>query len=183
MANGSLYISKELEDIDVFVIMHVHNKDVADESNLCNNYSDYKIPFDRTDYAAAYDYVIKKYISECYELRDNPESKYYKSKFGKPVSIILCTDWHDARTTYNTSVRKLAEKWGFPLIEFDKNIGFSRKTKHPKSGNQTSLLYSSDTQNINGIVYGWHPERGVDKHIQQRMAAIFAHTVKKISIK
>ncbi len=45
---------------------------------------------------------------------------------GKPASIVLCTHWHDSRPIFNTSVRKLAEKWGFPVVEFDRYIGFSK---------------------------------------------------------
>ncbi len=183
MIEGSLYTFEELEDIDAFVIMHVHNKNVAEKSNLSDKHTDYKVPFDRTSYSAAYDYVIKKYISDCYQLRNNPRSQYYKSKSGKPAIIILCTDWHDARTIYNTSIRNLAKKWGFPLVQFDRYIGFSRENQHPETGEQVSLLFSSDTQNIDGIIYGWHPDKGTDKYIQQRMAAIFVDTVKKIFFK
>jgi len=50
---------KELEEIDALVIMQVHDKDVFDESQLKPKYTDYQIPFDRSNYAAAFDYVIK----------------------------------------------------------------------------------------------------------------------------
>ncbi|MDR1171009.1 MAG: DUF5040 domain-containing protein [Bacteroidales bacterium] len=177
---GVMYSKEELETLDAFVIMQVHNRDVADESGLAESYRDYKTPFTRVNYAAAFDYVIKRYISDCYELRNDPDSKYYGSKAGKPAVIVLCTDWHDARTVYNTSVRKLVEKWGFPLVEFDKNIGFSKNSLHPVTNDQYSLLYSSDTQVIDGVTYGWHPLRGDDSFIQQRMAAIFADLMRKI---
>jgi len=180
MIEGTLYSFEELDNIDALVIMQVHNRDVFDESELLPNYTDYTIPFDRKNYAAAYDYVIKRYISECYELKDNPRSKYYGTKAGKPAIIILCTDWHDARITYNTSIRKLAAKWGLPLVKFDEYIGFSKNSLHPVTGEQYSLLYAQDTQTIDGIKYGWHPQRGEDKYIQQRMAAIFAELMKKV---
>lgn len=180
MIDGTLYTPKELDEIDAFVIMQVHNKNVADTSQLKEYYSDYKTPFDRSNYAAAYDYVIKRYISDCYNLKDNKDSKYYGTSSGKPAIIVLCTDWHDARITYNTSIRKLSKKWGFPLIEFDANIGFSRIQLHPIIKQQYSLLYTKDTQKINDILFGWHPERGKDKYIQQRMAAIFADTMRKV---
>ena len=124
--------------------------------------------------------MIKRYISECYELKNNPESKYYGTRSGKPAVIVLCTDWHDARTTYNTAVRKLAEKWGLPLVEFDKQIGFSKNRPHPVTGAQFSLLYAQDEQTIEDTKYGWHPQRGEDKYIQQRMAAIFSEQMKKV---
>ena len=177
---GVLYSKKELETLDAFVIMQVHNRNVADETGLLKNYKDYKTPFTRSNYAAAFDYVIKRYINDCYELRNEPDSKYFGSENGKPVVIILCTDWHDARTLYNNSVRKLAEKWNFPLVEFDKNIGFTKDQVHPTTKLQVSIMYSKDTQEIDGVFYGLHPYRGKSAMIQQRMAAIFADRMRTI---
>ena len=180
MIDGTLYTMQELDNMDAFVIMQVHNRDAFDESQLKSNYKDYKTPFDRDNYAKAFDYVIKRYITECYELKDNPKSQYYGSKSGKPVVIVLCTNWHDARITYNTSIRQLANKWGLPLVEFDKYIGFSKNVPHPVTGEQTSLLFATDTQTIEGTKYGLHPDRGHDKYIQQRMAAIYVDLMKKV---
>ncbi len=180
MAEGSLYTREELENLDVLVIMHAHNQDVFESSRLKDDYHDYSTPFDRSNYASEFDYVIKRYISECYELKNDPESRYYKTQSGKPVIVVLCTDWHDGRVVYNASIRELAEKWGFPLVEFDLNIGFSRKTLHPVTKKQFSLLYTTDTQQIDGETFGWHPARGENSYIQQRMAAIFAETMKKV---
>ena len=182
MSAGVLYTPYELEKMDAFVIMHVQNYDVADESDLLDNYKDYTIPFNEGNYATAYDYVIKRYLSDCYELRNNPNSKYYRSQTGKPAVIVLCTHWHDARTTFNTSVRILAEKWGFPLVEFDKYIGFSKNTPNPVTKEQYSVMYSIDTQFIDDVEYGWHPLKGKDSYIQQRMSAIFADVIRKILI-
>lgn len=178
--NGSLYVKEDLENIDALVIMQVHDKDVFDESQLKTNYTDYKTPFDRSNYAAAFDYVIKRYLTDCYNLKFDKKSKYYNTRSGKPAVIVLCTDWHDGRVTYNTSVRKLAEKWGFPLVEFDKFIGFSKNAVHPVTGEQISRLFTDDKQEISGETFGWHPENGKDKYIQQRMGAIFADTMRKI---
>lgn len=147
---------------------------------LKEKYTDYTTPFDRSNYAAAFDYVIKRYQSECYALKDDPKSKYYGTKSGKPAVIVLCTDWHDARTTYNAAIRRLAARWGLPLVEFDRNIGFSKDTPNPATGTQQSLLHAQDTQTIEGVAYGWHPQRGQDKYIQQRMAAIFTDTMRRI---
>lgn len=180
MAEGTLYSPEELETMDALVIMQVHDKDVFDPSQLKDSWTDYKTPFGKTNYAAAYDYVIKRYLSECYALRDNPQSRFYKTKAGKPAVIILCTHWHDARVTYNTSIRQLAAKWGLPLVEFDKYIGFTKDTPHPVTGQQHSLLFASDTQKAGDVVYGWHPQRGEDSYIQQRMAAIFADTLRRV---
>ena len=52
--------------------MQVHEKDVYNEANLKENYKDYKTPFDASDYAVCYDYVIKRYISDCYNQKFNP---------------------------------------------------------------------------------------------------------------
>ena len=94
--------------------------------------------------------------------------------------IVLCTHWHDCRTVYNESIRKLAAKWGFPLIEFDKYIGFSKNVLHPVTGKPFSQLYSTDIQVTEGIAYGHHPIRGEQSYMQQRMAAIFVDSMNRI---
>lgn len=180
MAEGTLWNAGELDEMDALVIMQVHNRDVSATGGLKEKYTDYTTPFDRSNYAAAFDYVIKRYQSECYALKDDPKSKYYGTKSGKPAVIVLCTDWHDARTTYNAAIRHLAARWGLPLVEFDRNIGFSKDTPNPATGTQQSLLHAQDTQTIEGVAYGWHPQRGQDKYIQQRMAAIFTDTMRRI---
>lgn len=180
MAEGTLWNAGELDEMDALVIMQVHNRDVSATGGLKEKYTDYTTPFDRSNYAAAFDYVIKRYQSECYALKDDPKSKYYGTKSGKPAVIVLCTDWHDARTTYNAAIRRLAARWGLPLVEFDRNIGFSKDTPNPATGTQQSLLHAQDTQTIEGVAYGWHPRRGQDKYIQQRMAAIFTDTMRRI---
>lgn len=180
MSKNELYTKKELEEMDALIIMHVVNRDVFDETELKTDYVDYTTPFDRSNYAAAFDYVIKRYLTECYQLKFDKASSYYNSPNGKPAVVILCTDWHDARTVYNTTVRKLAAKWGFPLIEFDRLIGFSDNISHPVTGERMSTLYSFDRKTIEGVEYGWHPNRGKDKYIQKRMSAIFADTMRKI---
>ena len=180
MIEGALYTPEEFDDIDVFVLMHVHEKDVYNEANLKENYQDYQTPLNNSDYAVCYDYVIKRYITECYNQKFNSKSKYFGSIYGKPVSIVLCTHWHDSRPIFNASIRKLAEKWGFPVVEFDKYIGFSKKQKHPVTGKQYSLIYTNDSQETNGERYGWHPLHGENSYIQQRMAAIFSDTLRKI---
>ncbi len=177
---GTLYSKQELEYIDALVIMHVHDKDVFDETQLKEDYKDYETPFNRNNYAAAFDYVIKRYLAECYNLKFDENSAYYNTRHGKPAIIVFCTHWHNARVVYNSSVRKLADKWGFPVVEFDKYIGFSKNALHPVTREQISRMYAVDTEVNNGEIYGWHPENGADKYIQQRMAAIFADTLRKI---
>ncbi|MDE6468957.1 MAG: DUF5040 domain-containing protein [Muribaculaceae bacterium] len=172
MNAGTLYTTALLDEIDVFVIDHVHNQNVANEEWIKDSWEDYTNIASTTDYSVAYDYVIKRYIADCKALKDNPDSKFYGTAEGKPAKIILCTHWHDSRTTYNPAIRKLAERWGFPLVEFDKNIGFS-KDDVAAGEPQPSLAQAHDTETIGGVKYGWHPLRGDKSYIQRRMAQIF----------
>lgn len=180
MIKGKLYTPKELEKIDVFVIMHVHDKDVASEVGLKEDYEEYETPFDRSNYAAAYDYVIKRYMTDCYNLKFDKKSKYYNAPAGKPVNIVLCTHWHDARTVFNPAIRRLGEKWGFPVVEFDKYIGFSKNQLHPVTKKQSSVFYAHNNELIDGTEFGWHPYEGKNQYIQQRMAGIFVDLMKKV---
>ncbi|MCF8358175.1 MAG: DUF5040 domain-containing protein [Prolixibacteraceae bacterium] len=181
MNAGTLYSKAELENIDALIIMHVHEKDVFNDpkSWLRNKYSDYEFPMDMNNYVGAYDYVIKRYISDCYQLKFDSASAYFNAQAGKPAIIVLCTHWHDARVTFNTTVRQLAQKWGLPIIEFDKNIGFTKNEMHPVTNDQYSLIFSLDTQELDGVVYGWHPQRG-DTYIQRKMAAIMVHKMEQV---
>ena len=171
MFNGTFYTADELERTDAFIIMHVHNRDVAATNGIKENYEDYTYDDIRQSYPLAYDYVIKKYKADCRALKDNPASKYYGTADGKPATIILCTHWHDARTTYNAAIRTLAERWGLPLVKWDDNIGFTRNQPDP-DGSQPSLRYAQDTERIARVEYGWHPLRGKGQYIQQKMAWI-----------
>lgn len=171
MFNNVYYTQDELEKTDLFVIMQVHNEAVANELTLKENYKDYTLEQISTDYAAAYDYVIKRYKDDCYQLRNKPASRYYGTENGKQSAIVLCTHWHDSRTIYNSDIRKLAQKWNFPLVKFDVNIGFTKDVL--VDGKQPSLQYASDTQTIDGVTYGQHPLRGRNQYIQQKMAQIF----------
>jgi hypothetical protein len=181
MNDGTLYSKTELENIDALIIMHVHEKDVFNDPNnwLRNKYSNYQFPMDINNYVGAYDYVIKRYISDCYQLKFDSASAYFNAPAGKPALIVLCTHWHDARVTFNTTVRQLGQKWGLPVIEFDKNIGFTKNEMHPVTNDQYSLIFSSDTQEQDGVVYGWHPQRG-DTYIQRKMAAVMVHKMKQV---
>lgn len=172
MNNGTFYTVEELDQTDVFVIGHVHNQNVANEQWIKENWQDYTEITTTTDYAVTYDYVIKRYIYDCQALANNPESKYYGVPGGKPVKIMLCTHWHDSRTTYNPAIRKLAERWNLPLIEFDVNIGFSKDDVNAGE-TQPSIAMAHDTETINGVKYGWHPLRGSNSPVQRRMAEIF----------
>lgn len=117
--NYSKYLPGDMvSKIDLLVIMYTHNYDVYDGSDLKDNYTEYT-DFDSLSYAACYDYVIKRFLAE--------RASYHKLT----SNVLLCTHWHNARTTYNDSIRKLSSKWGFPLVEFDKNIGVTATVNHP----------------------------------------------------
>lgn len=179
MFDGTFYSKAELEETDVFIIMHVHNQPVSKTDWIKEDYTQYTKDAISTNYAIAYDYVIKKYKDDCYKLKDDPTSKYYNTENGKPALIMLCTHWHDSRTIYNPAIRELAQRWGFPLIKWDDKIGFSRNDV-AAGEEQPSRKVSGDTENIGGIIYGWHPLRGQGQPIQQKMASIFIEEMQNI---
>ena len=173
--NGSLWTAAQFEQIDVLCIMHVHNQDVADATDILDDYANYS----SFTYATAYDYIIRRYREDCYAQRLVPGSRHYGTTTGKPCQILLMTHWHDARTIYNNSIRRLAEKWRLPLVALDDNIGFT-KNQPMQNGTQVSVIQSRDgnnTETIDGVVYGWHPAPG-DTYIQGKIADIFVSTIK-----
>ena len=187
MYQGTLYSAEELENFDILMIMHVHNQDVYTSTELKDSYGDYEnttfFPVDweyndaaNMSPAQAYDYVLKKYAADCYALKGNSNSKWHGQPMGKPVNVVCLTHWHDARTLFNDSIRLLKDKWGFALVELDKEIGFTKELLHPVTKEQVSLLYAVDTETVDGVVYGWHPDRtelnGEPPVIQQRIAEI-----------
>ena len=166
MRENSLFTLEELDSFATFAIMHTHNYNVYDGVGV------------HTPYVEAYDYVIKQYSAICQALEFNPDSKWFGIAGGKPVDILICTHWHDARTNFNESVRKLDEKWeSVRLCKFDEQIGFTKDKPDPQTGVQISVYYAHPDQNATEIMgdveYGWHPKRGRDSEIQQRMADIF----------
>lgn len=189
--DGTLWTDEEFEEFDVLVLMHVHNQDVYYSTELKEDINEYVFPMRTTavNYAPAFDYVIRKYIADCYEQRNVESSAYYNTPNGKPCQIVLCTHWNDARTIYNYSVRKLAAKWNIPLITFDENIGWSRFIPLYKDGQeggfQTSRIHTANpeavtgasVETIDGVIYGWHPIGGQDKYIQNKMSSIFVKQI------
>ena len=93
MRENSLFTLEELDSFATFAIMHTHNYNVYDGVGV------------HTPYVEAYDYVIKQYSALCQALEFNPDSKWFGVAGGKPVDILICTHWHDARTNFNESVR------------------------------------------------------------------------------
>ena len=176
MAANTFCTKDELERTDAFIIMQVHNQNVADETWLKTDYNEYAMP--TSNYAVAYDYMIKKYKDDCYKLKDDPTSKYYGTPNGKPAVIILCTHWHDSRTVYNPAIRRLAQKWNLPLVEWDKNIGFTKDIL--ENGVQPSIQYAMNNEVINGVTYGWHPLRGQGQYIQKKISDIFNTAMEKV---
>lgn len=177
---------RNYNDVDILITSHIHNFDVYSLPKHLENYtpSDYENDDVLGDYiktrdyymgnlapiegvytsdelyAIGYDYVIKKWNELCYNLKG---TEGYDSVLGKPCQIILYTYWHDARTIFNTAIRKLANKWGLPLIKDDENIGFSKDKPHLIAKKQYSLLHcdgypwGQKSEYIDGIEYGLHP--------------------------
>lgn len=51
---------------------------------------------------------------------------------------------------------------------------------HPVTNTQVSLIHAVDTETINSVVYGWHPDRATNSYIQQKIAATIAGYLENI---
>lgn len=144
-------------------------------------------------YAAGYDYLLKKYALDCYNLRLNPDSKYYGTKSGKPVVIVCTTQWHDGYVRFNEGVKKMAKRHGAIVCNVADNVGFSYLQTDPTNDdsirwgalhcNNAAIGSGNDTETIpiHGIMYtgmGWHPTRQWDCYIQMKRAQILAETMR-----
>lgn len=154
--DGTLYTLSELDNFGIFMLMHVHNENVYDEADLKTSLNDYNFPAEDLSYSQAYDYVLRKYREDCYNLKYNKKSRWYGSNYGKPCIIVCLTHWHDSRVIFNDSIRLLQGKHNFYLCEIDKTIGFSKTQLDKENHIQPSIQYSQDSEIINGIEYGWH---------------------------
>ena len=157
-----------------------------------------KIPNETYDerYAAGYDYLLKKYALDCYNLRLNPDSKWYGTKSGKPVIIVCTTQWHDGYVRFNEGIKNVARRHGAILCDVANNVGFSYMQTNPQDDdsicwnalhcNNTSIGSGNDTENIpiHGIMYnnmGWHPTRDWSCYVQMKRAQILAESLKLAS--
>lgn len=144
-------------------------------------------------YAAGYDYLLKKYALDCYNLRLNPDSKYYGTKSGKPVIIVCTTQWHDGYVRFNDSVKIMAKRHGAIVCDVANNVGFSYLQTDPTNDdsirwgalhcNNAAIGSGNDTEKIpiHGVMYtgmGWHPTRQWDCYIQMKRAQILAETMR-----
>lgn len=144
-------------------------------------------------YAAGYDYLLKKYALDCYNLRLNPDSKYYGTKSGKPVVIVCTTQWHDGYVRFNDSVKIMAKRHGAIVCNVADNVGFSYLQIDPTNDdsirwgalhcNNAAIGSGNDTETIpiHGVMYtdmGWHPTRQWDSYIQMKRAQILAETMR-----
>lgn len=144
-------------------------------------------------YAAGYDYLLKKYALDCYNLRLNPDSKYYGTKSGKPVVIVCTTQWHDGYVRFNEGVKKMAKRHGAIVCNVADNVGFSYLQTDPTNDNSirwgalhcnnAAIGFGNDTETIpiHGVMYtgmGWHPTRQWDCYIQMKRAQILAETMR-----
>lgn len=144
-------------------------------------------------YAAGYDYLLKKYALDCYNLRLNPDSKYYGTKSGKPVVIVCTTQWHDGYVRFNEGIKKMAKRHGAIVCNVADNVGFSYLQTDPTNDdsirwnalhcNNAAYGSGNDTETIpiHGVMYtgmGWHPTRQWDCYIQMKRAQILAETMR-----
>lgn len=144
-------------------------------------------------YAAGYDYLLKKYALDCYNLRLNPDSKYYGTKSGKPVIIVCTTQWHDGYVRFNEGIKKVAKRHGTIVADIAGNIGFSYRQTDPENPdsirwgalhcNNAAYGSTNDTETIpiHGVMYtgmGWHPTRKWDDYIQMKRAQILADAMR-----
>ena len=178
----------EFDKTDILAIQFANAGDVFSCDSLKEISTDYTNEFSHSktenqfkkySNAQLLDYILKSWKEKCKRQQYNKNSKWFNVEGGKPFKVILVTHWHDARTTYNESIRKVAKKWNLPVCELDKNIGFT-KEKPLADGTQVSIKYARDTEKIDNIIYGWHPLVGKEgSEIQARMANIFAETLIK----
>lgn len=183
--NEAYCTDEQFENIDVLAIQFSNAGNVYIEDNHLSieEYEDMidtglSNPFNALSDAQCLDYILKKWQKKCYTQKNNANSQWYGTQFGKPCNFLFVTHWHDARISYNESIRKVASKWGGGVCEFDTRIGFSRN-QPMYDGTQVSVTYAVDTEIIGNVVYGWHPLRNADgqKHIQKKMANIFAQAL------
>ena len=142
-------------------------------------------------YAAGFDYLIKKYTLDCYNLRLDPTSKWYGTKSGKPCNVIICSYWHDGYTVYNEAAKTVALKHGAIYCDIASKVGFSYRQTDPTDENsiRQSFLYcnnaafgsGNDSEDIpiNGVIYtnmGWHATRDVNSPLTVKRGDILANT-------
>jgi hypothetical protein len=71
MLDGTLYSREELERMDALVIMQVHDRDVYVSEDLGKGkcWEECASCLETGNYAEGFDFVIKRYMSDCYNLR------------------------------------------------------------------------------------------------------------------
>lgn len=184
--SGTFMTDAEFEASDVFSFQYASQSNLDSLDGLKPTAQDYVAGFNISNPVEAFasyseaqclDFILKFWQQKCYEQRNNPNSKWYGTAHGKPFRLMFVTHWHDSRTNYNNAIRVVAERWGAGVCEFDKKIGFS-KNSPLADGTQVSTLYSEDTAEDSGVVYGWHPKRGdAGEYIQNRLASIYAQSI------
>ena len=173
---GTYASEEELKTIDILLIQFANCDDVCgDEETFFTTAQEYTNNFDTTavhnqfrrySTAQCMDYLLKEWQQIC--IRNNKE-----------MHVLFVTHWHDSRITYNNAVRRLADRWNAEVVELDKKIGFT-KEELDQDGNQPSIRYAVDTEQIDGITYGWHPLRGErGLFIQNKMGNILYKKLKK----
>ena len=191
MPHGSLFFVDGVDvfdKIDAFVMMLTHNDDVyLDEESYNANTLEYykeKGALNLTP-KEAFDFCIKQYKQWCAEYtisqyRTSGENAIHDILGNKECQILICSNWHKGRDTYNSSSRKLARRYNLPYCAFDLNLSIGEQLIEATVNtdlNQTptkglyhkSVLYAhydsfyngkwaGKTEVIGGVTYGWHPQ-------------------------
>ena len=134
-------------------------------------------------YAAAYDYIFKKYRALCYAEKDDSSSQWYNSPFGKPCQVVLLTHWNDGRPTINKSLAKLGAKWNSLVVNLSLALGFAPSRLLLDSTRQfynESTYYARDNEYVDNQYYGKHLQFTTSApypYIQRKIASIVAKIV------
>lgn len=191
---GTVWTKEEFNDFDVLVLCYSASLPIHLEDKLKDKVEDYaSVTFSALHghYSDSWDYVLKQYTKDCYDARLDPESKWYNTQEGKPCKVIVCTWACDSRTAYNKSVRILQKKWGFYLMEFDSNTGFSSRVPmeeliQPTNGMASymkgvlnSEFSTNPSEPQNNVINMWHQNRLPGSPIQYQMSQQFYSFVKR----
>lgn len=184
---SSVFTEEMIEECDLLVINFTHNTGNIDIEDM----------YDITDSYGALNWIIRKYKELCRAKKDNPQSSYYGTKIGRPCRIAITSNWHDGRTTYTKVYKKVAENWCLPILDWQNNNFFAKNGMIWIDGDNTddkkwheSVYYASytedgsttnyDIQTIDGIGYGYHPNKSETSAIQEFMGRRFVSLIKEI---
>ena len=180
VVNGKTYTGSQLKGLTAeqyeangivdFFASKVYDSAVGSERELYYGYREAQY------YAAAFDYIFKKYRAICYAAKDNASSQWAGSTFGKPCQILLLTHWNAGRPIINASLKKLGAKWNTPVFDLSLGLGFA-PSKLLLDGTKTtyneSTYYARDNEYVDNQYFG--------KHLQYSTSAPFPYIQRKIA--